>query len=30
VGESVTGLLKDGMSEKQKVGLFDVMRVIRV
>jgi hypothetical protein len=30
VGESVTGLLKDGMSEKQKVGLFNVMRVIRV
>ena len=30
VSESVTGLLKDGMSEKQKVGLFDVMRVIRV
>ncbi|OSS47491.1 hypothetical protein B5807_07413 [Epicoccum nigrum] len=30
VGECVTGLLKDGMSEKQKVGLFDVMRVIRV
>jgi hypothetical protein len=30
VGENVTGLLKDGMSEKQKVGIFDVMRVIRV
>lgn len=30
VSESVTGLLNDGMSEKQKVGLFDVMRVIRV
>lgn len=29
-GENVTGLLKDGMSEKQKVGLFDVMRVVRV
>jgi hypothetical protein len=29
-GEHVTGLLKDGMSEKQKVGLFDVMRVIKV
>jgi hypothetical protein len=29
-GEHVTGLLKDGMSEKQKVGLFDVMRVVKV
>jgi hypothetical protein len=29
-GDNVTGLLKDGMSEKQKVGLFDVMKVIRV
>ena len=29
-GDHVTGLLKDGMSEKQKVGLFDVMRVVRV
>ncbi|KAF1940441.1 hypothetical protein EJ02DRAFT_406591 [Clathrospora elynae] len=29
-GEHVTGLLKDGMSEKQKVGLFDVMRVMKV
>ncbi|KAF2999838.1 hypothetical protein E8E13_007172 [Curvularia kusanoi] len=29
-GEHVTGLLKDGMSDKQKVGLFDVMRVIKV
>lgn len=29
-GEHVTGLLKDGMSEKQKVGLFDVMKVVRV
>jgi hypothetical protein len=30
VGESVTGLLRDGLSEKQKVGVFDVMRVVRV
>ena len=29
-GEHVTGLLKDGMSEKQKSGLFDVMRVVRI
>lgn len=29
-GEHVTGLLKDGMSEKQKAGLFDVMRVIKI
>ncbi|KAH6611819.1 hypothetical protein C7974DRAFT_406364 [Boeremia exigua] len=29
-GDHVTGLLKDGMSEKQKIGLFDVMRVIKV
>ena len=29
-GDHVTGLLKDGMSEKQKAGLFDVMRVVRV
>ncbi|KZM20633.1 uncharacterized protein EKO05_0010897 [Ascochyta rabiei] len=29
-GEHVTGLLKDGLSEKQKAGLFDVMRVARV
>ena len=29
-GDHVTGLLKDGMSEKQKVGLFDVMRIVRV
>ncbi|KAF1830055.1 hypothetical protein BDW02DRAFT_573390 [Decorospora gaudefroyi] len=29
-GEHVTGLLKDGMSEKQKVGLFDVMRVVKI
>ncbi|KAH7071026.1 hypothetical protein FB567DRAFT_539133 [Paraphoma chrysanthemicola] len=29
-GEDVTGLLKDGMSERQKVGLFDVMKVIKV
>jgi hypothetical protein len=28
--EDVTGLLKDGMSERQKFGLFDVMRVIKV
>ncbi|KAJ5024547.1 hypothetical protein PSV08DRAFT_378273 [Bipolaris maydis] len=27
VGEHVTGALKDGLSEKQKVGLFDVMRI---
>ncbi|KAH8706117.1 hypothetical protein GQ44DRAFT_716310 [Phaeosphaeriaceae sp. PMI808] len=29
-GEEVTGLLKDGMSERQKVGLFDVMKVIKI
>jgi hypothetical protein len=29
-GEHVTGLLKDGMSDKQKVGLFDVMSVVKV
>jgi len=29
-GEDVTGLLKDGMSERQKVGLFDVMKVIKI
>lgn len=29
-GENVTGLLKDGMSDRQKVGLFDVMRMVRV
>tara|TARA_R110002003_G_scaffold197_9_gene15415 strand:+ start:34274 stop:35182 length:909 start_codon:yes stop_codon:yes gene_type:complete len=29
-GEDVTGLLKDGMSDRQKVGLFDVMKVIKV
>lgn len=29
-GDHVTGLLKDGMSEKQKMGLFDVMRVLRL
>ncbi|KAJ4362907.1 hypothetical protein N0V83_010024 [Neocucurbitaria cava] len=29
-GEHVTGLLKDGMSEKQKAGLFDVMRVSKL
>ncbi|KAF2850572.1 ser/Thr protein phosphatase superfamily [Plenodomus tracheiphilus IPT5] len=29
-GEHVTGLLKDGMSARQKIGLFDVMRVIKV
>ncbi|KAF1843239.1 uncharacterized protein K460DRAFT_288975 [Cucurbitaria berberidis CBS 394.84] len=29
-GENVTGLLKDGMSEKQKAGLFDVMRVVKI
>ncbi|KAF2125205.1 ser/Thr protein phosphatase superfamily [Dothidotthia symphoricarpi CBS 119687] len=28
--ESVTGMLRDGLSEKQKVGVFDVMRVVRV
>ncbi len=29
-GENVTGLLQDGMSEKQKEGLFDVMRVVKI
>ncbi|KAH7382415.1 ser/Thr protein phosphatase superfamily [Phaeosphaeria sp. MPI-PUGE-AT-0046c] len=29
-GEDVTGLLKDGMSERQKVGLFDVMKVVKI
>jgi hypothetical protein len=29
-GDHVTGLLKDGMSEKQKVGLFDVMKVVKI
>ncbi|KAF2824164.1 ser/Thr protein phosphatase superfamily [Ophiobolus disseminans] len=29
-GEDVTGLLKDGMSERQKIGLFDVMKVIKI
>lgn len=29
-GEEVTGLLQDGMSDRQKVGLFDVMRVVRI
>lgn len=29
-GEDVTGLLKDGMSDRQKVGLFDVMKVIKI
>ncbi|OAL45840.1 hypothetical protein IQ07DRAFT_591117 [Pyrenochaeta sp. DS3sAY3a] len=29
-GEHVTGLLKDGMSDRQKAGLFDVMRVIKL
>lgn len=29
-GEHVAGLLKDGMSEKQKVGLFDVMHVVKI
>jgi hypothetical protein len=28
--EHVTGLLRDGMSAKQKLGLFDVMRVVKV
>jgi hypothetical protein len=30
VGESVTGLLRDGLNEKQKVGVFDVMKVVKV
>lgn len=29
-GEQTTGLLKDGLSEKQRVGLFDVMRVVKM
>ena len=29
-GEHVTGLLQDGMSERQKAGLFDVMRVVKI
>lgn len=29
-GDDVTGLLKDGMSDRQKVGLFDVMKVIKM
>lgn len=29
-GEHVTGLLKDGMSEKQKHGLFDVMHIVKI
>ena len=29
-GEHVTGLLRDGLSDKQKVGLFDVMRVVKI
>jgi hypothetical protein len=29
-GDEVTGLLRDGMSDKQKVGLFDVMKVVRI
>ena len=29
-GEDVTGLLKDGMSERQKIGLFDVMKVVKI
>jgi hypothetical protein len=29
-GDDVTGLLKDGMSERQKVGLFDVMKVVKI
>jgi hypothetical protein len=29
-GEDVTGLLKDGMSDRQKAGLFDVMRTVGV
>lgn len=30
VSEHVTGALKDGLSEKQKVGLFDVMRTVKM
>jgi hypothetical protein len=29
-GDDVTGLLKDGMSERQKAGLFDVMRTVGI
>jgi hypothetical protein len=29
-GEEVTGVLEDGMSDKKKVGLFDVMKVVKV
>lgn len=29
-GEEATGLLKDGMSERQKVGLFDVMKLVKI
>jgi hypothetical protein len=29
-GEDVTGLLKDGMSERQKAGLFDVMKTVGI
>lgn len=29
-GEDDTGLLKDGMSERQKVGLFDVMKIVKL
>lgn len=29
-GDEATGLLKDGMSERQKAGLFDVMRMIKI
>jgi hypothetical protein len=29
-GGDATGILEDGMSERQKVGLFDVMKVVRV
>jgi hypothetical protein len=29
-GEDATGLLKDGMSERQKVGLFDVMKTVGI
>ncbi|KAF2243085.1 ser/Thr protein phosphatase superfamily [Trematosphaeria pertusa] len=30
VGEEVTGILEDGMTEKKKKGLFDITKVIRV
>lgn len=29
-GEHATGLLKGGISDKQKTGLFDVMRVVKI